>query len=132
MVTMLEGLDVRDAELLARRVEALSFVAGPRVGDFVRFVCGTVRRVSFVTPVEWLPECDAVQTSEGGSFYLGDGYTSFSGGLFPGVPRSSLLLTAEVRYGSVWFFSHDYAMRDNGVDASMPFRVYECSVGAVA
>lgn len=112
--------DDRDRLLISRRQCALGCVDGPRVGDYVSFPCGHVRRVSH----NW---GDTVQTSDGGSFYLGDGYVSFSGGLFPGVPVDSLADTGMRRDGAVWIFHHDDWRADNGVESSIPFRVYACS-----
>jgi len=120
-------LDAADAEILAERTAELDKVEGPRVGDYVRFADGVERRASFVTPADWLPEVDSVQTSDGGSWYLGSAYVSFSGGLCLGVPRSSLTLTDESKLGAVWFFHHDYHRASNGVVAEVPFHVYECS-----
>jgi hypothetical protein len=119
-------LDDRDSEILAQRVNALGLVEGPRVGDYIVFADGTERRISYVTPAEWMPEVDIVQTSKGGSWYLGDGYISFSGSLYAGVKRDTLTETSEVRAGSVWFFRHDFHTAHNGVDTEMMFRVYEC------
>jgi len=115
------ALDEKDQRILAGRVAALDEVEGPRVGDFVRFADGVVRRVSY----HW---GDTVQTSDGGSYYLGNGWVSMSGSLYPGVPVGLLTLTDETRDGSVWFFHHDWAKAHNGVHASIPFRVFSCSL----
>ena len=123
-------LDERDAAILAERTRLFDEAPGPREGDYVIFADGTERRVSFVTPLEWLPECDSVQTSDGGSWYLGEGYCSFSGGLYRGVKRDTLTLTDETRAGSCWFFHHNHRMAHNGVEVLIPFRVYECSEDA--
>jgi hypothetical protein len=123
--------DERDEKILRERVQLLGRSNGtPREGDYVRFADGVERRVSFVTPPEWLPEIDSVQTSDGGSFYLGDGYVSFSGGLHPGIPRASLHPTGEQRQGGVWFFHHDHWRAGNGVGAIVDFDVYECELEA--
>lgn len=122
-------LDERDTAILARRTAMLDADTDLRVGDFVRFADGTLRRVSHI----WRDEQDrpeSVQTSNGGTYYLGDGYVSMSGGLYRGVPASTLSLTAESRDGWVWFFHHDWTRAHNGVDVMVPFRVYECSLAA--
>ena len=119
-------LDTVDLAILNRRIEAYTASAGPAEGDWVEFADSVARRVSFVTPLSWLPECDSVQTSDGGSWYFGEGYASFSGSLFPGVRRGTLTDTGEWRNGSCWFFHHDHAMAHNGVDVEAPFRVYRC------
>lgn len=126
------ALDDGDRDILRRRFYALETIAGPREGDFVRFADGAERRVSFVTPQEWLPDIDCVQTSDGGSFYLGEYGCSFSGSLHPGVRRETLTLTDERKEGPVWFFHHDSKRAHNGVPALVPFRVYECSSDAPA
>jgi hypothetical protein len=111
-------LDERDAAIYSERFHALQDVHGPRVGDFVRFADGRMERISH----DWDGD---VQTSEGGSFYLGKGYVSFSGGLNPSIPTSELVYKAEHKRGSCWFFHHDHYCADNGVAVDMDFRVYE-------
>ncbi len=124
--------DARDAEIRATRLAAFDKLTGPRCGDYVHFACGTVRRVSHV----WDIDPVGVQTSAGGSWYLGAGWTpdeahvSFSGSLCRSVPLDSLTLTPETRDGLVWFFHHGFAERDNGVDTTIPFRVYTCNLPA--
>jgi hypothetical protein len=119
--------DSRDEAILDRRISLLNQNDQPRVGDFVRFADGTLRRISFITPLDWMPECDSVQTSDGGSWYLGNGYASFSGGLYGGVKRETLTLTDERKLGSCWIFHHDYAQAGNGVDVKILWRVYDCT-----
>jgi hypothetical protein len=125
-MTTLTQLDARDTEILAQRIYAFEQVTGPRVGDYVRFADDVTRRISYI----WRDEHDQafnVQTSDGGSFYLGNGYVSFSGGLYDGVEPSSLSGGDRKMLGSVWFFHHDQHMAHNGVDAEIPFRLYRCS-----
>lgn len=121
--------DERDLEILRDRVSQLEEREGPRVGDFVRFSDDAVRRISHVWDWEDGSEL-LIQTSDGGSYYLGNGYVSMSGSLFPGIPASTLTLTDETAEGSVWFFHHDYATASNGVTAAVPFRVFTCSMAA--
>jgi hypothetical protein len=119
-------LDDRDQEILAHRVGLLNKVEGPRVGDFVTFSNGVERRISYI----WRDEQGTllnVQTSDGGSYYLGDSYVSMSGGLFPGVKPETLALTDSKREGSVWFFHHDLWIAHNGVGATLEFRVFTCT-----
>lgn len=116
--TLTPELDDRDRALVAERAAAYDRINGPRVGDFVEFADGVIRRVSHVWD-------NGVQTSDGGSFYLGDGYISFSGGLYPQIPFSSLSETGEKRNASVWIFHHDWAKAHNGVGAEIPFRVFK-------
>jgi hypothetical protein len=116
-------LDERDQEILATRIIALNAVPGPRVGDWVEFADRVTRRISYIWP-------DGVQTSDGGTYYLGVGYVSMSGSLHHIVPLTSLKRVKETRPGSVWFFHHDYPAADGGVDTSISFRVYVCALAA--
>lgn len=117
---MFTPLDPRDRRILDARKASLDGQPGPRVGDYVVFSDGVTRRISY----NW---GDAVQTSDGGSWYLGDGYCSFSGSLYSSVPIASLTQLPEERDGSAWFFHHDYPAAHNGVDVEIPFRVYSCT-----
>jgi hypothetical protein len=78
----------------------------------------------------WRDEDDrafSAQTADGGSFYLGQSYVSFSGSLNQGVEPQTLTDTGRRMLGSVWFFHHDHRMAHNGVDTEIPFRIYRCS-----
>ena len=119
-------IDERDARIALDRSRHLDLIDGPRVGDFVEFADGRTRRVSFLSPDEWLPEIDSVQTSDGGSFYLSGSYVSFSGSLYQGVPRSALVATDERRPGDCWIFHHDQWGAGNGVPVVVPWRVFTC------
>ena len=118
------ALDARDSEILAERVTAYNTHAQPRVGDFVRFADGTLRRISH----DWFGE--SLQTSDGGSFYLGNGYLSFSGSLYRGISPETLTLTDETREGGAWFFHHDQHQAHSGVDVRVSLRVYACTLDA--
>lgn len=127
---MRPAFDARDEEIKKQCVKLLDAKPGVRVGDFVRFSCGTLRRVSYIWDWEGA-EDPSVQTScEGGGYYLAFGYVSFSGSLYRSVPRSSLTLTEEKRDGRVWFFHHDFAQAHNGVETTVPFRVFTCNLPA--
>lgn len=119
-------LDDRDRALIAALAALFDQCPGPRIGDFMDF--GQVSpRVSHV----WrLNTGDEVQTSDGGSFYLGEGYCSFSGGLYIAVKVNALTPTAETREGDAWLFHHNQPMADNGVYFHIPFRVYRCALDA--
>lgn len=120
-------LDDRDQAILAQRRAVLNHYKGVRVGDFVRFADGVVRRVAHI----WRDEDGidfSIQTSNGGSYYLGTGYVSMSGSLYDGIKPWVLTRTDELREGSVWFFHHDLAGAGRGVNATMEFRVYQASV----
>jgi hypothetical protein len=119
------GLDARDAEILTARAAALDAVPGPRCGDYVVFSDGVTRRVSYLWP-------DGVQTSAGGSWYLGNGFCSFSGSLYRSTPLDLLTLTEEKRPGDVWFFHRDHWTAHNGVHTQILFRVYAAAVSSGA
>lgn len=116
-------LDDRDQAILAKRQAALDKRRGPRVGDWVEFTDGVVRRISYIWP-------DSIQTSDGGTYYLDLGYVSMSGSLHQGVPAKSLKRTKRTKTGGIWFFHHDFPTADGGVDTTIAFRVYACSLAA--
>lgn len=117
-------IDETDKAKLADRAKARESLTGPLVGDYVVMPDGTLRRFTH----DW---GDEIQTTVKGfqydaSFHIGrDGYMSFSGSLDRGVPKDRLTLTGEVKDGSCWFFSHDYAEGGNGVRVTLPCRVYK-------
>lgn len=117
-------LDDRNQAILTARIKLLDEEEGPRVGDYVEFSNGVTRRVSYI----WFGE--RVQTSDAGSFYLGNGYVSFSGSLHDGVPRNTLVRTEAKRLGSVWFFRNDYHQANNALNVEIEFRVYKCELEA--
>lgn len=122
----------RDSEILKARSVAFLARREVKAGDYIRFADGTLRRVSHV----WTGENDQPESIQtdcpefGSSFYLGDGWMSFSGGLHPGVPASTLTRTQELISGKCWFFHNDFAYRDNGVYISIPCPVWDCSLEA--
>ncbi len=125
--------DERDAEIVARRAAAMSLNTRPQSGDWVIFADGTERRVSHVW--DWAADDDgpalySIQTSDGGSWYLGDGNASFSGSLHPGTPGETFTDTGETRPGSVWVFHHDIHRAHNGVGAMVEFRVWRTTATA--
>ena len=115
--------DDQDWQLLTKRVETWDSRQGPRVGDFIEFADGITHRFSHDHGEEW-----GIQTSPiGGSFYMGDGYLSYSGGLEPSIKHDQIEATDEQRLGAVWFFHHDYHRSSNGVNAWVPCRVFKTS-----
>lgn len=110
----------KDEALLAERVEEWETHPGPRVGDFLDFDDGTRHRFSHDHGQEW-----GIQTSPlGGSFYLGLGYVSYSGGLQPCIKHHDLTATDEKRQGLFWFFHNDWRRASNGITVSVPCRVF--------
>ncbi len=111
------NLDQRDQAILEARQAAFDAISGPRVGDRVLMLDGTEQRFSY----RW---DDGLQTSRGGSFYLGDGYLSFSGQLNRTVPFDKLVETNMTETANAWFFHHDHHTGNNGVDVRIRVRVY--------
>lgn len=71
---------------------------------------------------------DAIQLTDGefgASFYLGDGYVEFSGGLNPSIPKARFALTDEKRMGPVWFFSQNQVEAHNGYHTQASFKVWK-------
>lgn len=129
-MAVVDALDERDRQIIWERRHSIELTEGPRVGDWVEFADGITRRVSHVwSEADWGATA-GVQTSDGGSFYLGNGYVSFSGGLYRSVGMRTLSDTGAVRPGSAWIFHHDWARAGGGVDVTIPFRVYRCSENA--
>lgn len=121
-----DDVDARDLEIRAKRMELYERRDGPRVGDYVRFAGGTMARIS-ATDIE----DDYFQPAGSNQrFYLGNGFIEFSGSLLRPMKRSTLVLTEETRSGSVWFFHHDFPGAGQGVDTTIPFRVYTSSEAA--
>jgi hypothetical protein len=112
----------KDAETFAKRLATLDAEPGMRCGDFLKLKDGTLRRIAY----HW---GNGVQPSSGtgdnGSFYLGNGYCSYSGGLDPSIPVEKFKVTSEVILGRVWIFHEDSAGAGRGIYARLPFRVYE-------
>lgn len=111
-----------DAEILAKRVKAFDEKPDMRCGDFLKLKDGTLRRIAH----HW---GDGVQPSSGngdnGSFYLGRGYCSYSGGLDSLIPIEQFKPTGETMMGRVWIFHRDFWGAGRGVYAKTPFRVFE-------
>jgi hypothetical protein len=127
---MNDNLDARDQEILEKRIELLNDKKGIRVGDYIRFADGELRRVSYIWRYDDADQ--SIQTSKGGSYYLGDGFVSMSGSLFTGIKPDTLTPTTELMAGSVWFFHHNLAGAGRGKNAYINFRVYECSLLSTA
>lgn len=117
--------DTADQKLLDSRLLAWSRVDGPRVGDYVRMLDGTLRRFTH----DW---GDSIQTthpkfSGDASFYFAGDYMSFSGSLDSAIPKMKLIATTESKPGYAWFFHHNESRAHNGVSFQVPCRVFEQS-----
>lgn len=110
---------LNDLQILRERERILNERTGPREGDFIIRLDGTLERFSYDHGEPW-----GIQTAKSGSFYLGRGYTSFSGALEPCVPSARIEETGALWPGWVWFFSQDMMGGGRGVYARLAFRVY--------
>ena len=124
-----DTIDLQDKAIIAQRIANYARISGPRVGDFVTFADGKKRRVAHVWPADWNDDNVArVQTTDGGSFYLGDGYISYSGSLYPSIKADTLREVGK-RDGRAWIFHHDWHVADGGVDFQMEFRSFISTEG---
>jgi hypothetical protein len=118
-----ESQKEKDQRLISDRRESFDDIDGPRVGDFLKTADGTYHRFTH----DW---GDSIQTTSAsypahGSFYLGEGYVSYSGGLDPAIDKKILRRILETREGRFWFFSGDSPRAHNGIYFNIPCRVYE-------
>jgi len=117
--------DEEDRQIFEKRRLAYNARPGIRVGDWLRRPSGQMTRVTHIW--RWDDVTNSVQDGgQGwGSFYLGDGYCSYSGGLDPGVSPEKIFPTYEMEPGGIWFFHHNHQTAHNRVEFSMFFRVFE-------
>ena len=108
-------------DILKERMAAFNKLKKAKVGEYLKYK-GSYVRFSH----DW---GRSLQTTQGGSFYLGKGYMSFSGGLHHGIDRKNLELTNQKRIGSVWFFDGDYAVADGGVYYKVSLRIWKVKKG---
>lgn len=121
-----EWSDDQDRGIVMVRFAKLLRDGTPQVGDWIDYPNDVRRRISHIWPAsEGYPM--QFQTSDGGSWYMGDGYVSFSGSLFVSMPGSTLTASDEWRDGHVWIFHHDHHQADNSKTTQIPFRVWRCS-----
>jgi len=114
----------KDNQILMERYKQREFYdTMPLLGDFLLFSDGVYHRFSHI----WK---DGLQTSRDGSFYLGDGHCSFSGGLDPSVPKDRIQYTDEVRIGRFWFFHNHHVTAHNGIQVVIPCRVFKTDLAS--
>lgn len=114
------GFDEKDAFLLAEKIRLREKIPGPRIGDYVFLKNGSLHRFTH----EW---DESIQTAPAGngSFYLGNGYASYSGGLDPAIPKDKLeLIPYQEMNGRFWFFHHDIRAAHQGVNCEIKCRLY--------
>ena len=116
--------NIANYRIFAARETAYNKIDGVRVGDYIRHKDGTVSRATYL----WdFPDMSPSVQDGGGSasFYLGDGYISYSGGLHQSIDISTLRQTAELKDGVIWFFKNGFQSCGNGIDYRMKFRVFQ-------
>lgn len=119
--------DAIDGTILAERTLKRSARSGPRVGDFIHMLDGTLRRFThhwgdgLQTTYRWR-ETGVVDL---GSFYLDrEGIADYSGGLDSTIPLSQIESTGEHQDGDFWMFHHNESRAHNGVHFKVPCRVF--------
>ena len=110
----------RNLKILSDRMEEYNKIPGARVGDWIRELDGRMTRATH----DWDHNLQ-IGGSDYGSFYLGDGYISYSGGLDPGIEKTELRDTGEVKKGKVWFFKDDFWGAGRDINFMVDFRVFE-------
>lgn len=104
--------------ILKDRIEQYDKIEGPRVGDYLELPFGMFTRFTHAWD-------DGIQIGGGsGSYYLGNGHISYSGGLDPSIEYEFLKPTDKKKDGMVWFFHENSAGGGRGVHFYMPFRVF--------
>lgn len=129
------SLDPRDQEYLEQMQSSMDAMREHiQVGHVVRFADGTMRVVSHV----WHDEHDApdsIQTSDMhgdarlhlGISVRGVAYMEYSGGLYSGIPLSSLMRSNNFTYVDVWIWHHKFAGAGRGVSAKARVPIWECA-----
>lgn len=122
-------LNMTNAQILEMRVASFNEHPGPRVGDYLQLPklhpkLGDMTRFTHAWD-------DSIQTGGlGGSYYLGDGYLSYSGSLDTGTLRKFIGNQIGTRLGRVWFFDEDIHRAGRGVNFNIECRVFELLPGA--
>lgn len=116
-------LTIDDRAMIERYRKEWDQQAGPRVGDFVQMLDGTLRRFAH----SW---DHGIQTTCAGglandqSFYHGGSVVSFSGSLDRSIPFLWLERTNKMRNGAFWTFHHGEHRAHNGVSFTLRCRVF--------
>ncbi len=112
-------IDADNEAILAHRQSLLDARHAIGVGDLVIAGDKTYRVAH-----DW---GDSVQFTDGrfgASFYFGEGYVDFSGGLDPSIQKLCFTSTEERRAAPVWFFSQGFVRAHNGYHTEAMFRVW--------
>lgn len=121
---LIEILPDKNQQILQESMAAYNKRRGPRVGDFLRNPDGTFTRFTH----DW---GDHIQTGGGSnSFYLGNGYCSYSGSLDTGIMKADIVRTKETKKGMIWFFNEGWSGPNRAVHYEVDFRVFDIKEGA--
>jgi hypothetical protein len=114
------GTPEDDYAIVVARMAEVDKILGPRIGDFVIMLDGSLHRLTY----DWV---DYIQTAPAGSgsYYLSNLGASYSGALCDPLPAPRIEPTDGKMEGDVWIFSHDHARAYNGVHIRVDFRVYK-------
>jgi hypothetical protein len=121
-----QAISDKNAAILKERQAAFLARTQPKRGDVIRHSDGKLSRMSHVWD-------DGVQTTisiNSGSFYLGDGYMEYSGGLESSIPMDKFTRTNETMPAPAWFFSNGEVKAHNGIDVMVNCPVWECDAPA--
>lgn len=105
--------------IVTKRMRLYDQIKGPRVGDYIILKDGTLDRFTH----NWGNEIQV--GGMGGSFYLGNGFIEYSGGLDPSISKSEIVPTKQKRSGSVWIFDDDRHVAGGAVYFKVYFRVFK-------
>lgn len=109
----------RDLVILHERATALKARTGIRVGDYIHCKDGSLKRFT-------IDNGDNLQAYVNGSFHIfASGGLSYSGTCGYGIPKANIQETKEVKEGSVWFFSDNYAGGGRGIYGLIEFKVFK-------
>jgi hypothetical protein len=112
--------DKRDMQIAEDRINLFNDRDGPRVGDFIIVPGGLYLRFAY----DWGDQIQTTDKQYGGSFHIGNGYVSMSGGLEPGYLKEQIELTNETRRGYFWIEHHGHLCADCSIGLMFPCRVY--------
>ena len=116
-------------EILQRRIAARSKSCNPQVGDWVIFN-DCERRISYIwkydenTEIKSVAEWGIQTSNPHSSYYLGEGYVSFSGSLYTCIKGELLQWSGIQKDANVWFFNRDHRRAHNGRTFQAPFEVW--------
>lgn len=121
-----DGLDATAAGILREAVASLDEIPGPRLGDFVRFEDGSLKRITV-----WRDGHMQAGAPENAGFFLWrGGFTEVVGFCGDQIDPARLQRLDESMDGKVWTFRNGDVQPGGRVDTKVPFRVY--SYGPVA